>query len=163
MRWQARVGDRLHQVELTRKADGAVEAAVDGRRYSLSVTEPQPGVFSILADGVSHEAILQTRQGRCSIRFGPWSFDVQPELPGGAELRSARADGSDSVRAVMPGRVLRVLVAPGQQVSARQGLVVVEAMKMENEVTAPRDGVVKEVKVAPGRAVETGQVLVVLE
>ena len=63
----------------------------------------------------------------------------------------------------MPGRVLRVLVSPGQRVTARQGLVVVEAMKMENEVIAPRDGVVKELKVAPGRAVETGELLAVLE
>ena len=63
----------------------------------------------------------------------------------------------------MPGRVMRVLVAVGDRVTARQGVVVVEAMKMENELRAPKDGVVKEVLVAPGAAVETGAVLVVIE
>jgi biotin carboxyl carrier protein len=164
MRWQARVGERLHHVELTRGAGGAVEASVDGRRYALSVTEPQSNVLSILADGVSHEAIVQMRQGRCSVRIGPWSFEVQPELPGSAGLGSARAAaGAAAIRAVMPGRVLRVPVKPGDKVTARQGVVVVEAMKMENEVTAPRDGLVKEVRVSPGATVETGQILVILE
>jgi biotin carboxyl carrier protein len=62
----------------------------------------------------------------------------------------------------MPGRVVRVLVSVGDHVSARQGVVVVEAMKMENELRASRDGVVKEVLVEPGAAVETGAVLVVV-
>ena len=163
MRWQARVGDRLHRVELTRKAGGLVEAAVDGRLYNLSVTEPQTNVFSILSGGVSEEAVVQMRQGRCTVRFGPWSFEVHPEAPGGADLRAREAGSASAIRAVMPGRVLRVLVSPGQRVTARQGLVVVEAMKMENEVTAPRDGVVKELKAAPGRVVETGEILAVLE
>ena len=62
----------------------------------------------------------------------------------------------------MPGRVMRVLVAVGDRVAARQGVVVVEAMKMENELRSPRDGTVKEVGVVPGAAVETGAVLVVI-
>ena len=62
----------------------------------------------------------------------------------------------------MPGRVVRVLVAVGERVTARQPVVVVEAMKMENELRAPRDGVVEEIRVAPGSAVETGAVLMTL-
>jgi len=167
MRWSARVGGRLHQVEMTRKPGGAIEAAVDGRRYALSVSEPQPGLFSILCDGSSHEAVVQPRQGRCRVRIGPWSFEVEPEQPGGADLKTGAARGEQggrtTIRSVMPGRVLRVLIQPGQTVTAKQGLVVVEAMKMENEVTAPRGGVIKEVKVAPGRTVETGEILAILE
>ena len=67
-----------------------------------------------------------------------------------------------AVKAPMPGRVVRVLVAVGDRVIARQGVVVVEAMKMENELRGPRDGIVKEVGVVPGAAVETGAVLVVI-
>ena len=63
----------------------------------------------------------------------------------------------------MPGRVVRVLVKPGDNVAARQGLVVVEAMKMENELTAPRAGRVKEVAVAEGQSVEAGRLLVIVE
>jgi biotin carboxyl carrier protein len=63
----------------------------------------------------------------------------------------------------MPGRVARVLVAPGDQVEARQGLVVIEAMKMENELTALRAGRVREVTVTVGAAVEAGRLLVLIE
>ena len=63
----------------------------------------------------------------------------------------------------MPGRVVRVLVAPGDDVEARQAVVVVEAMKMENELRAPRAGKVREVNVAAGTSVEAGRVLAVIE
>ena len=167
MRSSVRVGDRVHQLEMTRRPGGVIEAAVDGRKYSLSVSEPQPGYFSIICDGNSHEAVVQPCQGRCRVRIGSWSFEVEPAQPGGADLSAgaARVDqgGRTMIRSVMPGRVLRVLIQPGQQVTAKQGLVVVEAMKMENEITAPRDGVVKEVKVTPGRTVETGEILAIIE
>jgi biotin carboxyl carrier protein len=71
--------------------------------------------------------------------------------------------GEQSVAAPMPGRVVRVLVGTGDHVSARQALVVVEAMKMENELRAPKAGRVKEVTVTPGTSVEAGRVLVVIE
>jgi len=63
----------------------------------------------------------------------------------------------------MPGRVVRVLVNAGDEVAARQGVVVVEAMKMENELRSPKAGTVKEVAVTPGTSVEAGRVLVVIE
>jgi biotin carboxyl carrier protein len=63
----------------------------------------------------------------------------------------------------MPGRIVRVLVGPGDEVTARQGVVVVEAMKMENELRAPKAGRVREVAVSPGVSVEAGRVLVVIE
>ena len=71
-------------------------------------------------------------------------------------------DGVMHVVAPMPGKVVRLLVEPGEQVDARQTLVVVEAMKMENELTAPRAGRVSEVRVDEGMSVETGMVLVVI-
>ena len=75
----------------------------------------------------------------------------------------AHAHGDQSVTAPMPGRVVRVLVAAGDAVSAGQGLVVVEAMKMENELRAPRAGRVKNVSVPAGASVDAGRVLVVIE
>jgi biotin carboxyl carrier protein len=75
----------------------------------------------------------------------------------------AGADGEQKVRAPMPGRVVRVLVAPGDAVEARQPVIVVEAMKMENELRSPKTGQVKDVTVAAGASVEAGRVLVVIE
>ena len=71
--------------------------------------------------------------------------------------------GPVSIAAPMPGRVVRVLVSAGDIVAARQGLIVIEAMKMENELRAPRAGTVKAVNVAPGAPVEAGSVVVVIE
>jgi biotin carboxyl carrier protein len=76
---------------------------------------------------------------------------------------AAHAPGDQPVVAPMPGRVVRVLVAPGDQVAARQGVIVVEAMKMENELRAPKAGRVKDVSVSAGTSVEAGRVLVVIE
>jgi biotin carboxyl carrier protein len=63
----------------------------------------------------------------------------------------------------MPGRVVRILVKPGDEIALRQGLIVVEAMKMENELTSPKAGRVKEVAVTEGTSVEAGRLLIVVE
>jgi biotin carboxyl carrier protein len=75
---------------------------------------------------------------------------------------ASASTGAVSVKAPMPGRIVRVLVGVGDRVSARQPVVVVEAMKMENELRSPRDGVVTHVLVAPGAAVESSAVLIVV-
>lgn len=77
--------------------------------------------------------------------------------------RARHAHGEQPVVAPMPGRVVRVLVAPGDAVTARQGVIVVEAMKMENELRAPKGGRVKDVSVEPGASVEAGRVLLTIE
>jgi len=76
---------------------------------------------------------------------------------------AGNADGEQKVAAPMPGRVVRVLVAAGDTVEARQPVVVVEAMKMENELRSPKAGTVKEVSVVAGASVEAGRVLLVIE
>jgi biotin carboxyl carrier protein len=168
MRWRARIGETSHDVEITRRADGTVAASVDGRPYSLSLREPQPLVYSILmADGASHEAIIQQKPGTSRVRVDGTPFEIVADDGAGAGLSGGagrRAAGCQSkVTAIMPGRVVRLLVKQGDKVAARQGLLVVEAMKMENEIAAPRDGVVKQLLVAAGKPVESGETLLVLE
>ncbi|MCL4813293.1 MAG: hypothetical protein KJ061_12435 [Vicinamibacteraceae bacterium] len=75
----------------------------------------------------------------------------------------AAAAGEQRIVAPMPGKVLRVLVAPGDEVAVRQPLVVVEAMKMENELASPKAGRVKDVPAVAGESVEAGRLLVVVE
>jgi biotin carboxyl carrier protein len=144
-----------------------VHAVVDGRRYVLSVTEPQARVYSILKDGVSHEAIVELRPGAARVRLGRTFFEVHQDQPvsgrAGGAARGGQTSGRLTLTAVMPGRVVRVEVNEGDAVAARQGLLVLEAMKMENELAAPRDGTVSRVLVKPGATVEAGDPLVILE
>ncbi len=81
----------------------------------------------------------------------------------GSRAEAAVSAGAQRIVAPMPGRIVRVLVQPGEPVTARQGLVVIEAMKMENELVALRDGRVREVTVTTGAAVEAGRLLVLIE
>ena len=96
-------------------------------------------------------AVVRVGVNRDRLRFGGEPSDDHED------------DGAAQITAPMPGKVVRLLVAPGDQVEARQALVVVEAMKMENELIAPRAGQVMDVRVDEGMSVETGKVLVVIE
>ena len=83
--------------------------------------------------------------------------------PHRAERAAVPMEGRQSVVATMPGRVVRVLVAAGDRVSTGQAVVVLEAMKMENEMRAPKEGVVREIRVTPGAAIDAGAVLMVID
>ena len=168
------------------------EIEVGGRTRTVSVeavtTVGLDGVCSVSASMASRTKWTRGRQSWASP--GPWdsgrSADVAITYRAAGELLlqlpkanvtalvdarrfrrggggPAAVAGEHRVLAPMPGRVLRVLVKAGDTVTARQGLVVVEAMKMENEITSPKDGRVKEVGVSDGQSVEVGRLLVVVE
>jgi biotin carboxyl carrier protein len=107
---------------------------------------------------------------RVEVLVDGWSIVVELEPARRAELREqARRAAAETghggpleVRAIIPGRILSVAVAPGDTVSAGQQLLVVEAMKMQNELRAPRGGVIERMAVAPGQTVELGDLLVVV-
>jgi biotin carboxyl carrier protein len=134
------------------------------------------GTWSLLiGDGPcrrSYEVAFSEAAGQLTVHVNgmPVPGDL-PLTPGARGRRRAVAgqgaadnsNGPVSVVAPMPGRVVKVLVSAGDAVAARQGLVVIEAMKMENELRAPRAGTVKDVRVAAGAPVEAGSVVVVIE
>jgi biotin carboxyl carrier protein len=145
--------------------------AVDGRSIEIdseqlvSVKEVEPGVYSVLLDGCSYEIrLLETSQGP-SAEAGGRRFIVDVRDPRDASRRSGGAVGSgrQNVAAPMPGKVVRVLVQVGDAVEAGQGLVVVEAMKMQNEMKASRPGRVIEIRAYAGDTVSAGDTLAVLE
>jgi len=137
---------------------------VDAQRsseFGLSLVFPEArhgGVRVSLAPGSAPGELLASLTGR-----------TVPVVVNGRRTGRAAADtdtgahGEQRVTAPMPGRIVRVLVAAGDAVEARQPIVVVEAMKMENELRSPKSGRVKEVVVAAGASVEAGRVLVVID
>jgi biotin carboxyl carrier protein len=145
-RFRVDVDGGLHELTLVKTDLGlSLVYTNDGRVVDVAITE-RPGGEWLLQ--FPHVAVTATVDGR-RFRRGP---------AGGAA-----AAGEQRVTAPMPGRVVRVLVKIGDDVVARQGLVVVEAMKMENELVTPRAGRIKEVSVTEGQSVETGRLLVVVE
>jgi biotin carboxyl carrier protein len=168
------------------------EVDLDGRTHTVSVERAGPGRFRVVIDDAAHvvDAVRTGEHGLSLILDDEAAISRHVQVaPGGSgdELlvslggrtavvtvngrRSRRAGaegaasthGPQSIVAPMPGRIVRVLVAPGDEVAARQPVIVVEAMKMENELRATRAGRVKEVTVKAGASVEAGRILALLE
>ena len=164
------IGGRVRRLQVDRR-DGRYHVAVDDRSFEVDPRAVGRETLSLLVeegDGAvkSVEATVMSRPGSAALR----SQHRRPRVGGHAGLpfggRAGEATagaGPQQVTAPMPGKVVRVLVVPGDAVEPRQGLVVIEAMKMENELRAGRAGRVKAVRVVEGQSVEAGAPLVLVE
>ena len=166
MDFEATVAGQRVSVEVRRGEHGYL-VVLDGRPLAVDVRRGAGahGTMSLIVDGCAQAAVLERRGEAYTVHLREGAFDVdlaEAARAGGAPLRRAAA-GPLRVTAPMPGRVVRVLVEPGQQVEAGHGLVVMEAMKMEHELRAARAGRVAEVHARERQAVETGALLVVLD
>ncbi len=137
----------------------------DGAETAAQVETPEPGVYSILVDGRSYDAFVEESSGGLVVVIDGHRFEIEVRDP---RRRSRKAggrhgEGVQEITAPMPGKVIRVLVKAGDTVTAGQGLVVVEAMKMQNELKALRDGTVKRVPAREGATVTAGEVLAAIE
>lgn len=143
---------------------------IDGTVHVVDAVRVDQGALSLVRDGASHHVAISdaaaagTTAGEIALQFAEGL--VRATVNGRRARRTADASGpagAQRIVAPMPGKVLRVLVQPNDQVAARQPLVVVEAMKMENELSSPKAGRVKDVAVAEGQSVEAGRLLVIVE
>lgn len=164
MIFDAVVDGRALRVEV-RRANGRFAVTLAGRSMEIDFVAAGPHFASLLVEGKSYEVALEPREGGYDVSLPDATLEVQLQdaSRAAAGLAKKAAHGPARVQAPMPGKIVRVLVPVGQEVAAGQGLVVMEAMKMENELRAARAGRVREVKVAEGQTVETGALLVVLE
>jgi len=166
------VNGRTHAVAIERDgADGRFRVSVDGSvalveaqragAFGVSLLFPESGHAAAriaISPGTAPRELLASVGGR----LAPVAVNASRTGRGGTDAGGS-AHGEQRITAPMPGRVVRVLVAPGDAVEARQAVVVVEAMKMENELRSPKAGRVKDVAVAAGSSVEAGRVLVVID
>ena len=161
MIFDATADGRTIRVEVSGQ-DGRYTVVLDGRPLEVDARETGPHFLSLLVGGRSYEVGIEKRPGGYTVVLT--DDVVAVDLGEAARVAPARrVSGPTRIAAPMPGKLLRVLVSPGQDVQAGQGLVVVEAMKMENEIKAPRAGRVKDVPAREGQAVEAGALLVVVE
>jgi biotin carboxyl carrier protein len=163
MKFKASVGESVHEIVVTR-VDADYVVTLDGIEHVVDARKLEADFYSILYEGKSYEVSVESLGSKYLVRHGAYEqvVELADASRGGREELHKRS-GPESIDSVMPGKVVRVLVSVGDEVTAGQGLVVVEAMKMENEIAAPRAGRVKSIDVAPGQNVETGALLIVLE
>lgn len=163
MKYQVRIGEESFEIEIR-----GPDISVNGSPVSaVLVPIPQTPVSRLLLAGRTHTfALTRLADGyRVQAAGSVWSAEIADERT--RTLRelageSHRRHGAGIIRAPMPGLVLRIEVAEGQSVQAGAGLVVLEAMKMENEIRVPVDGVIRKILVKPGQAVEKGAHLIEL-
>jgi acetyl/propionyl-CoA carboxylase alpha subunit len=174
VKFEFQVGDRLRTVEIQRRTDG-FHVVVDGQVRLVDAAHVGPTSWSLLvkdpAGGSSRSVeatVLPLNGNGFDVHLDGFTIPVQLKGGLGRRARDAGAHGAQDagpqrITAPMPGKVVRVLAKAGDEVKARQGLVVVEAMKMENELRAARDGRVREVLVSEGQSVDAGTPLVIVE
>jgi biotin carboxyl carrier protein len=163
--FEAGIGGRTVRVEVRAGAqEGRYAVLLEGRAMEVDVRDAGPHVMSLIVDGRAHDVAIERRDGGYRVASRGHVLDVVLADGAGARAAPRRVEaGPARVQAPMPGKLVRVLVRAGEDVAPGQGLVVMEAMKMENEIRAPRAGRVKEAPVREGQAVETGALLVLLE
>ena len=162
MKYEVRIGGKTRVVELTREAENW-RVALDGTPLDADAVEVAANTFSILIDGESWEVRVAPKpDGTLVLHTGIAEFVAEVEDPRawrGRRHGAMEAEGRQQIAAPMPGKVVRVLMNAGDSVEAGQGLLVVEAMKMQNEIRSPKSGRVEKIFVKEGQAVNAGEIL----
>jgi biotin carboxyl carrier protein len=158
-------GGKPHRLELER-ADAGWTCRLDGKLIAIDALIPRRDVLSLILDGRSYE--IKREQSATDLYLWVEDMRLPVELRDPRSLRSRRHAGEETkgpirVLAPMPGRVVRLLAEEGHDIEAGAGVVVVEAMKMQNEIKSPKKGRVKKISATLGAAVNPGDVLAVIE
>ena len=158
----------LRNIEIKRDGE-KVFAKVDDREYELEASEPEQNVFLLKHAGRVHEFYVApaTQPGSPQI-VSSRKADVEVTLIDPKRLRGSGADGASAdglaeIKTMMPGKVVRLIASVGDTVEKGDAVMVVEAMKMQNDLKAPKTGIVKEIRVKEGSTVSAGDILAVVE
>ena len=164
MKLQIEIAGKKRRVELEQAGERAIWT-IDGQRLEADAVAVSAGTYSILLSGKSFEVRVERRGAE--LRAITAGRDVSVVIQDEREWRrnrggSVEAEGRQQVLAPMPGKIVRVLVSAGDAVRTGQGLLVVEAMKMQNEIRAPKSGTIDRVRVVEGQTVNAGEVVVIV-
>jgi len=166
VKYEVSLGGKTRLVELTRH-DGVLGISLDGKPLDANAVEVAPNTISVLLNGESHQIRVAPRSdGTLILHTGVAEYHAEvndPRAWRGRRHGTLEAEGRQQVAAPMPGKVIRLLVKQGDGVTAGQGLLVVEAMKMQNEIRSPKSGKVEKLLAKVGQAVNAGEVLVWVE
>jgi biotin carboxyl carrier protein len=162
VKFDFRISGKTRTIELQRNSE-RWQISLDGTALDADAVEIAPNVFSILLNGESFEVrIAPTSEGKLTLQTRHQDFTAEVVDPRAWRDRrhgAVEAEGRQQIVAPMPGKVVRLLVKAGDKVEAGQGLLVVEAMKMQNEVRSPKTGTVERLLAKEGQPVIAGEVL----
>lgn len=156
---------RPHKLELTREGEHW-RCTVDGEPIDANAIVTRPDVLSIVIGGHAYEVKRERTPNDTHLWVKNSRFAVEVRDPRSLRSRRAKAastEGPQKIAAAMPGKIIRILAPAGTTVEAGQGIIVVEAMKMQNEMKSPKSGKVKQVLVTENATVNAGDVLAIIE
>ena len=165
MVYEIDIDGKQYRLELTRAANGW-HCLLDGRAVDVDAVLARRDVLSILIDGKAFEVKREITPTDTHLWVGSQRYAAEVRDPRSLRGRRAGAhdrDGPRKLVAPMPGKVIRILARETEEVEAGQGVVVVEAMKMQNEIKSPKRGIVRKLHVAEGTAVNAGELLAIVE
>jgi len=156
------IDGKPHRVELNRAHNGWI-CRVDGREFSVDAEQVDSNTLLLLIAGESYE-VRRPSEDTIYIRERRYQVSIDDPRSWRGKRRSATTGaGPQKLTASMPGKIVRVLAAEGEQIEAGQGIAVVEAMKMQTEIKSPKAGVLRKLHVQPGMNVNAGEVLAIVE
>ena len=168
MKLQAEIENEKHEIEIKRDGE-KVFARVDEREYELEASEVEPNVYLLKNENHIYEIFVSPNEKQgdpFKVKVGNDDFEINlfdPKRLRGSAGSDADADGIAEIKTAMPGKLVRVLVEVGTEIKSGDGVLVVEAMKMQNEMKSPKDGIVKEIRFEEGATVNAGDILAVIE
>ncbi|HVA16615.1 MAG TPA: biotin/lipoyl-containing protein [Candidatus Dormibacteraeota bacterium] len=164
MKTSLKINGRVRSIEIDLSAT-QLRFRIDGRDVAADILVIQPGIYSILMGGEAFEARIESGPYESHVYIGGREYSVEVlDLRRWQRGRNevAAADGHQQIIAPMPGKVVRVMVHVGDAVAVGQGILVVEAMKMQNEIKSPGAGTVEHITASEGQAVNAGDILAVI-
>ena len=167
MAFIAKLGDQTYTVDIEEVGRSLYRIAVDGNEFLVDGKQTGQNNYSLLINHRSFEVDVDTSEEEYRVLVDGRSYHIhlvdERRMRLGGFQTGIQLQGKQEVTVPMAGNVIAVLVAEGDRVDKGQGLVIVEAMKMENEVRSPIDAEIKEVRVKTGQSVEAGETLMVVE
>jgi len=158
------VNGRDYRVELEQQGSGNWAGKVNGEQVAVNAAGAANGVLSLLIGGHSHEVVANASQQQIAIGRNRYSVEVRdPRSWRSRKARAAGIEGPKKVLAAMPGKVVRVIAPEGTDVEQGSGVIVIEAMKMQNELKSPKKGKISKIFAAEGAAVNAGDVLAIVD
>lgn len=162
MKLQAELKSENYEIEISRDGEN-IFAKINNREYQLTASEVEQNVFLLKYNNQIFQVYVAPNG---IVNLGNHQLEISltdPKRLRGAKGGSNSIDGISEIKTAMPGKLVRILVEIGAEVKQGEGVLIVEAMKMQNEMKAPKDGIIKEIRFKEGATVNAGDILAIIE